>query len=80
MSASAATRPSRPGTAPSSAGSSHRLQARREGEQRLLRRGVSLGFLPGLALCLLAVAGAAHDASHGSVGTDLNGVVRQISG
>jgi hypothetical protein len=38
---------------------------------RLLRGGVSPGLLPGLALCLLAVAGAAHDISHGSVAIDI---------
>ena len=50
-----------------------RLQASRHDVQRLLSLGVSPG-LPGtggsLALCLLAVAGASHDTSHGSVATD----------
>jgi hypothetical protein len=45
----------------------HRLQASHHLEQRLLRLGVNAGLRPDLALCLLAVAGAAHDTSHGLV-------------
>jgi hypothetical protein len=38
---------------------------------RLLRRGVRPGLLYCLTLCLLAVAGTAHDISHGSVAIDI---------
>jgi uncharacterized membrane protein len=49
----------------------HRLQASRQLAHHLQPLGVSLGFLPGLALCLLAVAGAAHDTSHDLVAPTL---------
>jgi hypothetical protein len=36
----------------------------------MLGGGVRLGLLPGLALCLLTVAGPAHDTSQGLAATD----------
>jgi hypothetical protein len=55
-----------------------RLQVTYQLAHHPLRLGVSPGALaglpgagPSLALCLLAVAGASHDTSHGSVATDI---------